>query len=109
MRKAGINPDAVSKLSLGASALSILFNVATVVYYTRKLRKEHPTGWWKSNTNGAGNTSDQTTRRIIAENATLKEELAQLKSKKKTKKKTKTQGRSTVKTVNPMFADNSGC
>lgn len=108
MRKAGINLDAVSTLSLGASALSMLFNVATVVYYTRKLRKKNPTGWWKSNTNGASNTSDQTTRRIIAENATLKQELAQLKSKKKTKK----QGRSTVKTVNPTFAgsfDISGC
>lgn len=94
MREVDIEPDPVSILSLAASALSMLFNVATVVYYTRKLRVQDPTGWWKgsANTAAAGNTPDQTARidALEAENTALKQDVAQLKSKKRNENESKT-------------------
>lgn len=111
MREVDIEPDPVSILSLAASALSMLFNVATVVYYARKLRVQDPTGWWKVAKEAAvdDDTSDQAKRNdaLEAENAALKQEVAQLKSKKEMKKnKTKKHARSTVTTMaNPVFND----
>lgn len=80
MREVDIEPDPVSILSLAASALSMLFNVATVVYYTRKLRMQDPTGWWKLQQPKSLSYQVETNAAyasLAAENATLLKKLEQ--------------------------------